>query len=160
MRPSFVSILALGSAALAANPLPAFTDPASAGEDFAVQGEYSGEGCAAHVIALGDGKFHIVGWVPSLPGAGVEAERKVELDAQREGGRVVFKSEEWQDVIGDGVIDGTNRDGKTWQLRRVERQSPTLGAKPPAGAVILFDGTSAHAWTDGQLTAEGWLQCG
>ncbi len=160
MRTAFLSLLALSTAALAADPLPAFTDPASAGPDFAVQGEYTGEGCAAQVIALGDGKFHIVGWTPGLPGAGVEAEKKVELDAQRDGGRVVFKSEDWQGEIADGAINGTNRDGKTWQLRRIERQSPTLGAKPPAGAVVLFDGTNADAWKDGKLTPEGWLERG
>lgn len=160
MRSSHFLLLALGSTALAAGPLPAFTDPAAAGPDFVTQGEYTGQGCAAQVIALGDGKFHIVGWVPGLPGAGLEAEKKAELDAQREGNRVVFKSEDWQGEIVDGAINGTNRDGKTFQLRRIERQSPTLGAKPPTGAIVLFDGSSAEHWKDGKLTPEGWLQCG
>ena len=43
---------------------PTFLEPADAGPDFAVQGEYVGEGCAAQVIALGEGKFHIVGGNP------------------------------------------------------------------------------------------------
>jgi hypothetical protein len=45
-----------------------FIDPDKAGPDFTVQGEYSGEKCGAQVIALGGGKFHIVGWSKGLPG--------------------------------------------------------------------------------------------
>ncbi|MEQ1859926.1 MAG: DUF1080 domain-containing protein [Chthoniobacteraceae bacterium] len=160
MNPTRLILLAVATSALAADPSPTFTDAASAGPDFAVQGEYTGEGCAAQVIALGDGKFRVVGWTPGLPGAGGEAEKKLELDAQRDGARVVFSSAEWKGEIADGAINGTNRDGKTFALRRIERQSPTLGAKPPAGAVVLFDGKSADQWKGGKMTPEGWLQCG
>ena len=58
-----------------------FTDPANAGPDFATQGEYTGDNCAAQVIALGDGKFHIVGWSKGLPGTSDDVEKKVEVDA-------------------------------------------------------------------------------
>ncbi len=34
--------------------------PDQAGRDFAVQGEYVADNTGAQVIALGDGKFHIV----------------------------------------------------------------------------------------------------
>ena len=36
----------------------AYTDPDAAGPDFAVQGEYGGGECGAHVIAMGDVKLH------------------------------------------------------------------------------------------------------
>ena len=137
-----------------------FIEPTDAGPDFAVQGEYVGENSAAQVIALGGGKFHIVGWSHGLPGVAFEAERKTEVDAEREGERVVFAGEGWKGQIDGGTLTGTNADGKSWTLQRTERQSPTLGAKPPKGAVVLFDGTNADQWQGGKIDARGFLHCG
>jgi hypothetical protein len=137
-----------------------FIDPANAGPDFAFQGEYVGQGSAAQVIAEGDGKFRIVGFTPGLPGSSSEVEKKVEGPAQREGNKVVFDSDGWQGEIVDGVLTGKNRDGNTYRLTKTERKSPTLGAKPPEGAVVLFDGKSADQWEGGKLTPEGFLAMG
>ena len=137
-----------------------FTDPASAGVDFQIQGEYSGENCGAQVIALGDGKFHLVGWDKGLPGEAPDADRKQDIDAPLQDGSVHFKNAEWDATLKDGGIKGTNKDGASYTLKKVERKSPTLGAKPPAGALVLFDGTNADAWTNGRIDRDGNLQCG
>ena len=137
-----------------------FTDPAAAGPDFAVQGEYAGKGSAAQVIALGDGKFHIVGWTPGLPGTVDEVEKKVEVDATRQGEKVVFDSDGWKGEIAGDTLAGTNKDGQHYTLKKTERKSPTLGAKPPAGAIVLFDGKNADAWQGGKVTPEGFLAAG
>ena len=155
---SITALLALASSAFAAGD--AFIEPAEAGPDFAVQGEYIGEDCAAQVIALGDGKFHIVGWSKGLPGTSAEVEKKAEVDAQRDGDKVVFNGDGWKGSIVNGVLNGTNDEGNSWTLKRTLRESPTAGAKPPAGALVLFDGTSADAWAGGRIDDRKLLQAG
>jgi len=49
--------------------------------------------------------------------------------------------------LGEGTFDAQ------WSLH----ESPTMGAKPPANAVVLFDGKSTNQWTDfhWKITPEG-----
>lgn len=127
---------------------------ADAGEDFPFQGEYEGaierDGeeveQGVQVIALGGGKFDAVGYHGGLPGAGWEqSEGKVKGTGERKGDQVVITNAEGnaKAVIRDGkmtlLIDGK----EAGTLTRVERKSPTLGAKPPEGAVTVFGGKEA-----------------
>ena len=67
---------------------PAFLDAATAGPDFKFQGEYAGQPDGAEipwgvqVIALGEGKFHMVGYPGGLPGAGWSKLLTLGYDAQ------------------------------------------------------------------------------
>ena len=106
--------------------------------DFSVQGEYVGPDRSLQVIALGNGEFEIVVWNGGLPGAGAVG------DPQRLDGDA--------DTVADLV--------ESMELKRVERTSPTLGAKPPARAVVLFDGTQKSVddhWEKGKLSDDGLL---
>ncbi len=166
MKPQFLSPLALfASAALPlasalAAPSPTWIEPAEAGADFAIQGEYTGNNCAAQVIALGNGSFRIVGWAKGLPGTVEGAEKTLTVDAKTEGDRVTFDGSGWKGHIQNGVLSGTGENGKSLELKRIVRESPTLGAKPPEGAVVLFDGTSAEGWVGGKMDERKFLGMG
>ncbi len=159
---ALLCLLPLSVVTFAADKTPeeTFLEPESAGPDFAVQGEYAGQGCAAQVIALGAGKFQIVGWTKGLPGAVADAEKKVQVEAVRAGEKVVFEGEGWRGEIDSGQLRGTDKEGNTWELKRVVRESSMLGAKPPAGAVVLFDGTNADAWQNGHMDERKLLAAG
>lgn len=144
----------------------AFTDPAKAGPDFALQGEYKGsvetpDGIKTYggqVIALGDGKFRIVGYEGGLPGDGwSRGDGKTTIEAKAENGKISAKSERADLVIGDGKIAVQVNGQELGSLKKVERKSDTLGAKPPKGAVVLFDGSSAENFNDGKLVDGKWL---
>ena len=130
-----VALFVLAGAAMAAAP---------AVED--VQGLYEGtrtDSSGSHkfearVVALGKGAYKAL-----IREAGA-AVKKVELAGMTEGEAVTFtgKSDagDWSASYANGGIAGTcGKDGKI-KMKRVVRVSATMGAKPPAGAVVLIDG--------------------
>jgi hypothetical protein len=70
-------------------------------------------------------------------------------------------------VIANGKMTGTFKgdlgDGK-FEAHLTSRSSPTLGAKPPASGIVLFDGTpaSTNQWSDfrWKITPEGAMVAG
>jgi hypothetical protein len=160
----FVILEAVSCAAPAAKPA-AFTDPAAAGPDFAIQGEYEGwrldagkqQHGGAQVIARGDGKFVVVVYQGGLPGAGWDRSKKKEaFDAATKDGGISFAV--GLGVLKDGEIKLTDSAGRTTgQFKKVERHSPTLKAPAPAAAKVLLDGVGLDKFTGGHASPEGWL---
>lgn len=159
IRTAFASLLLLCSTASAEDEI--FLDPAKAGPDFVVQGEYQGNvtedgetvKIGLQVIALGDQKFDVVAYVGGLPGDGWNGKEKIKGSGATEGNETKLVAPTGTAIIKDGHATLYNKDGKVaGKLKKVSRKSPTLGAKPPAGATILFDGSSADNFVGGQIT--------
>jgi hypothetical protein len=142
-----------------------FSDPRDAGPDFALQGEYAAEGApfGAQVIALGDGRFQAVLLRGGLPGEGFDRETRLRADGGREGegaeARVRFDGPAFQATLEPGRLSGKTRKGEPFELARVERTSPTLGAAPPDGATVLFDGSGTDHLV-GNMDERGFLEAG
>lgn len=160
-------LLASACEAQPSKPKAALT-PEEADADFPFQGEYVGdimhEGQAirhgVQVIALGNGQFHAVGYPGGLPGDGWHGGERVEVDGRLQDGSVRFEHEDILATLRDGVLKVTSNGTELGQLKKVHRTSPTLGAKPPPGAVVLFDGTTAEHFENGRKTPDGLLMQG
>ena len=138
-----------------------FTDPAQAGADYAVQGEYRGvldpDGDAIpfglQVIALGDHSFDAVAYFGGLPGDGWKrGDDIIKASGSTENGVTTLKSDNGKAIIQNGeVVVVSDEHGEVGVLKKVVRKSPTLGAKPPEGAVVLFDGSTAEHFERGEI---------
>ena len=139
-------------------------------------------GCdfGAQVIALGNGEFQAVLYPLGLPGADWErGDGRSVLTGKLDGKKAVLKSAAGKRrylagpanqfsatrqfppkgqktgtaTIENGKMTGTHGK-KTFELKRVVRKSPTMGAPPLKGAIVLFDGTGKSEWQDGRVDAK------
>ena len=186
-----ISILATFGLPAAEAGAPAkrvISDPekAKADPDFLIQGEYSGkvkldgkdEKIGVQVFVAGRGVFKAVAYRGGLPGDGFEPAgertKRLEIAGKIEGARVVFPGFRVGGFEGvgrcDGMVLALNPDigSDGGRLERVERKSPTLGARPPAGAVVLFDppvnqfkgkGLEGDLLREGELSAPRFQDC-
>ena len=96
-------------------------------------------------------------------GEGWDKSEKIEAEGKRVGGVVSFtlRDENATARLKDGVITVTDPDGnQVATMKKVIRKNPTLGAKPPAGAVVLFDGSTPDNFKGGRMTEGGLLMEG
>jgi len=156
-----------------------WTDPADATlpADFKIQGEYVGDKLGVQVIALGNGAFQAVVLPGGLPGAGWDGKDKCLLDGKLEGDKALFAAakgnkkylaqspadfsatskfppagqKDYSAIISGDKLTLKTDDGKSVELKKTVRTSPTLGAKAPAGATVLFDGSDTNEWKGGRL---------
>ncbi len=160
------------------NRPPAITDPAQAGSDFQLQGEYAGflytptqgsEFTGLQIVALGDGKFDAVQYRGGLPGNGWDRSAPVKLSGEAQNGRLTLvgqasslPGETNQFVVADFyaiALDSTGRE--IGRLVKMARISPTMGQAPPPNAVVLFDGKNTDQFQPGaKVTPEGYLMAG
>jgi hypothetical protein len=170
---ALLCLFATAASLTAAQPEPvAFTEPQEAGADYQLQGEYLGElerdegkrKLGIQVIALGDGKFRAVVYVGGLPGDGwSRGDERHTGEGELKNGQVQFTPNDPNAADGvtailkDGKITILRDEKPIAELKEVERKSPTLGKRPPQGAIVLFDGSNADAWENGKLVEKNLL---
>jgi len=152
----------------AADPKKVQADP-----QFAVQGEYAGTVNSGggevkfgiQVIALGEGKYRAVVHRNGLPGENWRKEDRLgTADSEIIDGMITFKETGgtaitiWKD--GTLVISDPARPDYGGKLNKVLRKSPTLGAKPPKNARILFGKKDRNDFPPEKVTGDGLLMQG
>jgi hypothetical protein len=136
-----------------------------------VQGIYEGTGKNAageskielRVVAQGKDTYKV--FVRQFSGATLT---RVELAGKTAGETIAFEGKVgeivWKGAYAPGVIKGECGPGGTFEAKRVERKSPTLGKQPPAGAIVLLDGkdftklvrANGSEWYLGDMSMHGW----
>jgi hypothetical protein len=136
-------VLSIVASVLGAEQPKAVTDPAKAGRDGQIQGEYLLSGTTAQgdekygvqIVALGGGEFMATRFVGGLPGAGAEPYKRTRtIPGHTVDGETTFV--ERQTVVKfakDGSVTVKNAlfDALVAKLEKQNRTSSTLGAKPP-----------------------------
>jgi hypothetical protein len=149
----------------------AITDPEAVDGDYAYQGEYTGllaidrrcyVSAGLQVIARGDGKFDAVRYRGGLPGHGWDGSEPATSTGELLDGVLTLNSDDRYTIMTDGTVATVydSQGSELGQLQKTVRVSPTLGAAPPANAIVLFDGTSTENLVDGHITEEGLLDVG
>jgi hypothetical protein len=157
-------------------------DPTKVDDDFAIQGEYVGtiheDGKPSKygvrvAVAVNAGEFKAIAFRGGLPGAGwdrsyadVKNKRLIEWSGQTKEGATVFpKFLAGSAVVQDGTLTVRSPAGQAiGELKRIVRRSPTLGAKAPPGAIVLFDGSGLEHFLgkspQAKMTADRLLMVG
>ena len=108
-------------------------------------GDWQGAGLVAQVIARGDGNYQI----NLLPEFDVKCQPLAVVAGRATDGVLRFEQHGWSGQATGERMTGT-RPGEgqpaTFELQKVVRLSPTVGAKPPRDAVVLFDGSGFDQW--------------
>lgn len=148
--------------------------PASSMASVFLQGEYEGPSrwfrlpdgwrhnyAGLQVVAEGDGRFFAVFYPGGLPGTGWSRQWKARLRGQRQGDSVQLEGDALRVVVQSARAHISTTDGRRLAvLDRVLRRSGTLGAAPPPGAIVLFDGSDTEQFRGGRINQAGNLAAG
>lgn len=153
---------------------PEIIDPeiAKKDPDFLVQGEYVGEGnwpgkgkttCAAQVIAESNHNFRVVVYRGGLPGDGWQrGDDRTTMNGELVDGEVTLRGKKFASgrIAGGSLFLSDSGSQEVAKLSRTDRKSATLGAEPPANAIVLFDGTNVDHFPGATLTEMKTLAAG
>jgi hypothetical protein len=160
----FLASISMGDAA------ETYTTIEKASPIYRLQGEYMGVIDAwggtwgAQAIAKGESKLEVHLLQGGLPGLGFTDRKPTKtLDAEIDIAKLAYETtvDSLQVSMSPESIAFKDSDGKkVGVLTKVVRESSTLGAKPPANAIVLFAVKGPNNFQDAKLTDEGFLRMG
>jgi len=114
-------------------------------------GDWQGNGgVVAQVFTTADGKYH----ANLLTAFDTESNVVAVLDGTSTADGLDFSGGGWTGALKNARFTGADGD-KKFDLHHIVRHSPTEGAKPPSGAVVLFGGSNLDAWA--KKAGKDWL---
>jgi len=131
-----------------------------------LRGDWQGQGgFVAQVVPVADRVFSVQDSIPSQDDNGkyeVHLFRQFDqpndkpavLQGELDGNVLSISGDGWEGTIEDGHLKAKNGN-QTIDLQHIARTPPTLGMKPPAGAIVLFDGRNMDAWA--KMKEKDWL---
>jgi hypothetical protein len=145
---------------------------AAAPAEIEVQGLYEGTAKGANgetklevrVVGQGEGRFKVL--VRQFLGDDKIA--RAELTARTAGDEVAITGKagdaEWKGTYAAGAFKGECGAGLTFEIKKIDRKSPTLGKKPPEGAIIMLGEKGVEKmvrannaeWYLGDMSKHGW----
>ena len=117
-----------------------------------IMGDWQGTGTvsAVQVVYLGQAKYQAI----LLRAFDAESNIVAVLEGFPRNGEFTFRGEGCYASIEQSHFRG-EKDGVKFDLQRITRASPTMGAKPPKNAIVLFDGSNLDAWA--KKNGKDWL---
>ena len=131
-----------------------------------LRGDWQGQGFVAQVFPAGDRILSIADQIPQPGDAGhyqanifkqfdlPNDKPQVVLQGETSGKIITFTGDGWTGSIEGGHFKASKGD-ESFDLQHITRTPPSLGAKPPAGVIVLFDGTNMDAWA--KMKEKDWL---
>lgn len=144
----------------AKDPKTAFLTSEEAGLVFALQGEYSGTirtgdndvKLGMQVISEGGNKLAWVAYIGGLPGDGWDGNPPLRGTGEANGSTALLKGETGLgEIKNNSLVISHAGNTRLGDLAKVVRISDTMGRKPPEGAIVLFDGTTADHFENGMM---------
>ena len=137
-------------------------------EPDALRGDWDGDGgVVAQVVRTGDKVLSVQDLIPTADDEGkYEAHIFHQFDVAndtpvavlhgtRDGKIVSFEGDGWTGAVEGGHFKA-QKGTAAFDLHHVTRTPPTLGAKPAAGALVLFNGSNLDAWA--RRDGSDWLK--
>lgn len=150
---------------------PVHETPPDDDPSYRLMGEFTGKiepgddqpavSLALQIRPLGHGEFQTLAYYGGLPGEPQHQPESIRMIGQLSGDFLILSGGPWAVLVETDHCTVISRAGQPiGRLERVTRRSPTLGAKPPAEAIVLFDGSNTDQFVGGQMTDDRLLKEG